>query len=50
MTDFFGAASDIGARDGRTVELYLFAAAVYFVICFSASRLVKRFDVALHAH
>jgi glutamate/aspartate transport system permease protein len=50
MTDFFGAASDIGARDGRTVELYLFAAAVYFVICFSASRLVKRFDVVLHAH
>jgi glutamate/aspartate transport system permease protein len=49
MTDFFGAASDIGARDGRTVELYLFAAAVYFVICFGASRCVKRFEFALQA-
>lgn len=49
MTDFFGAVSDIGARDGTTVQLYLFAAAVYFVICFSASQAVKRFDVALQA-
>lgn len=49
MTDFFGAVADIGSRDGRTVEMYVFAAAVYFLICFSASRLVKRFDTSLHA-
>jgi glutamate/aspartate transport system permease protein len=50
MTDFFGAASEIASRDGSTVQMYLFVAAVYFVICFSASRLVKRFDAARHAH
>jgi glutamate/aspartate transport system permease protein len=50
MTDFFGAASDVANRDGSTVPMYVFAAAVYFVICFGASRLVKRFDGALQAH
>ncbi len=49
MTDFFGAASEIAARDGSTVEMYVFAAAVYFAISFSASRLVKRFETARHA-
>ncbi len=29
-------------RDGRLVELLLFAGLVYFVICFAASTLVKR--------
>lgn len=42
LTDFLGAASKVAQRDGRLVEMYLFAAAVYFVICFGASRLVKR--------
>jgi len=41
LTDFLGAASKIGQRDGRLVELYLFVAVVYLVICFAASRLVK---------
>ncbi len=50
MTDFFGAASDIASRDGSTVQMYVFAAVVYFLICFGASRFVKRFDGALHAH
>lgn len=50
MSDFFGAASEIASRDGSTVQMYLFAAAVYFVICFGASRFVKRFDIARHAH
>ncbi|NMU91233.1 ABC transporter permease subunit [Achromobacter ruhlandii] len=44
LTDFLGAASKIGQRDGRLVELYLFVAVVYFVICFTASRLVKRLE------
>lgn len=42
LADFFGAAYKVGDRDGRLVELLLFAGAVYFVICFSASTLVKR--------
>jgi len=41
LTDFLGAASKIGQRDGRLTEMYLFVAAVYLVVCFTASRLVK---------
>jgi glutamate/aspartate transport system permease protein len=41
-TDFVGAASKIAQRDGRLVEMYLFVAAVYFVICYTLSFLVKR--------
>jgi glutamate/aspartate transport system permease protein len=43
LADFFGAAYKVGDRDGRIVELLLFAGAVYFVICYSASLLVKYF-------
>ncbi len=39
-TDFLGAASKIAQRDGRLVEMYLFAALVYFVLCFGLSKLV----------
>jgi glutamate/aspartate transport system permease protein len=42
LTDFMGAASKIAQRDGRLVEMYLFAALVYFILCFSASTVVKR--------
>ncbi len=42
ITDFLGAASKIAERDGRLVEMYLFAALVYFVISFAASLLVRR--------
>jgi len=41
ISDFFGRAYGIGERDGHIVEMLLFAGAVYFVICFSASTLVK---------
>ena len=41
LADFFGRAYGIGERDGRIVEMLLFAGAVYFVICFSASLLVR---------
>lgn len=43
LADFFGTAQKIGDRDGRIVELLLFAGAVYFVLCFSLSQFVKRF-------
>jgi glutamate/aspartate transport system permease protein len=42
ITVFLGAASKIAQRDGRLVEMYLFAALVYFVISFVASLLVRR--------
>jgi glutamate/aspartate transport system permease protein len=42
LADFFGSAYKVGDRDGRLVELLLFAGAVYFVISFSASLLVRR--------
>lgn len=42
LTDFMGAASKIARRDGRLVELYLFAALVYFILCFTMSYFVKR--------
>lgn len=41
LADFFGASYKVGDRDGRLVELLLFAGAVYFVLCFSVSRLVQ---------
>jgi glutamate/aspartate transport system permease protein len=41
-TDFVGAASKIAQRDGRLVEMYLFVAAVYFVLCYTLSYGVKR--------
>lgn len=42
LSDFFGTAYKVGDRDGRLVELLLFAGAIYFVISFSLSQLVKR--------
>jgi glutamate/aspartate transport system permease protein len=42
LSDFFGTAYKVGDRDGRLVELLLFAGATYFVICFSVSRIVKQ--------
>ncbi|TGD94887.1 amino acid ABC transporter permease [Methylobacterium nonmethylotrophicum] len=42
ITDFLGAASKVAQRDGRLVEMYLFAAVVYFAVCFIASLLVRR--------
>jgi glutamate/aspartate transport system permease protein len=42
VTDFLGAASKIAQRDGRLVEMYLFAAVVYFVISLLASHAVRR--------
>jgi glutamate/aspartate transport system permease protein len=44
LADFFGMANNVGVRDGRQVELLLFAGAVYFVICYAASTLVRRWQ------
>lgn len=42
IADFFGSAVKIAQRDGRLVEMYSFAAVVYFILCFALSQLVKR--------
>jgi glutamate/aspartate transport system permease protein len=42
LTDFVGAASKVAQRDGRMVEMYLFVALVYFILCFALSQLVRR--------
>ena len=44
ITDFLGAASKVAQRDGRLVEMYLFAAAVYFLISLAASTAVRRLN------
>ena len=45
LTDFMGAASKVAQRDGRLVEMYLFAALIYFLFCYSASHLGKRLQL-----
>jgi glutamate/aspartate transport system permease protein len=42
LADFFGTAQKVGDRDGRIVELVLFAGACYFAVCSLASYVVKR--------
>jgi glutamate/aspartate transport system permease protein len=42
LADFFGAAYKVGDRDGSLVEMLLFAGAVYFVVSYAGSFLVKR--------
>ncbi len=46
-TDFLGAAVKVANRDGRLVEMYTFAALVYFVICFTASMYVRRLQARI---
>jgi glutamate/aspartate transport system permease protein len=41
VTDFVGAATKIAQRDSRVVEMYLFVAVIYFVLCYLLSYLVK---------
>jgi len=47
ITDFLGAASKVAQRDGRLTEMYLFAALVYFLICFTASFFVKQLQTRI---
>ncbi len=42
VTDFVGAAVKIAQRDSRIVEMYLFVAVVYFILCYALSYLTKR--------
>ncbi len=40
-TDFLGAADKINQRDFRPIELFLFVAFIYFLLCFTLSRIVR---------
>lgn len=42
LGDFFTIASNVGSRDGTTVELTLFAGACYFCVCTAMSAVVRR--------
>ncbi|MFZ4527177.1 MAG: amino acid ABC transporter permease [Undibacterium curvum] len=42
IADFFGSAAKVAQRDGRLVEMYSFAAVVYFIMCLSLSTAVKK--------
>ncbi len=41
VTDFVGAAVKIAQRDSRIVEMYLFVAVAYFVLCYTLSYMMK---------
>lgn len=41
ITDFVGAADKVGRRDGRLVEMLLFVAVVYLILCTVFSTVVK---------
>jgi len=41
VTDFIGALGKLGQRDSKLVEVYLFGAVAYFVMCFTLSLGVK---------
>ena len=42
LRDFTTAASIVAQKEGRLVEMYLFAALVYFIICLAGSRFAVR--------
>ncbi|MDH3638187.1 MAG: ABC transporter permease subunit [Gammaproteobacteria bacterium] len=42
LRDFMTASSIVAQKEGRLIEMYMFAAVVYFVICLAGSTFVKR--------
>ena len=49
LRDFLVSAEIVANRDQRLVELFLFVALVYFVICFAGSMLVRRLQARVRA-
>ena len=47
VTDFLGAAAKIANRDYRLIEMYTFAALVYFIVSFSLSFAVKKLQAKM---
>jgi glutamate/aspartate transport system permease protein len=48
LADFMTSAVTVAQRDGRLMELYVFAAAVYFVLCYSGSLYVRVLQKKMH--
>ena len=48
LADFMTSAVTVAQRDSRLVELYVFAAVVYFVMCYFASLYVKTLQKKMH--
>jgi len=46
LRDFMTVSSIVARTEGRLVEMYIFAALVYFVICFAGSLFVRRLQKA----
>lgn len=44
LRDFMTASNIVAQNEGRLVEMYLFAALVYFIICLVGSRMVSRME------
>ncbi|MDH3281953.1 MAG: ABC transporter permease subunit [Gammaproteobacteria bacterium] len=42
LRDFMTVSAIVAQKEGRLIEMYMFAALVYFVICFAGSTFVKR--------
>lgn len=47
LRDFMTASSIVARTEGRLVEMYLFAALVYFIICFAGSLYVRRLNARM---
>src|ERR1700687_4610273 len=47
IPDFLGAASKVAQRDGRLVEMYLFAALIYFAVSCAASVGIRRLQTRI---
>jgi glutamate/aspartate transport system permease protein len=47
LRDFMTASSIVARTEGRLVEMYVFAALVYFVICFAGSLFVRRLKIRM---
>ncbi len=45
LREFLRSANVVDAREMRSVELYLFVGLVYFIVCFSMSRVCKRMEL-----
>jgi glutamate/aspartate transport system permease protein len=48
LADFMTSVVTVAQRDSRLVELYIFAALVYFLICYSGSLYVKQLQKKIH--
>lgn len=48
LADFMTSAVNVAQRDSRLIELYVFAAFVYFVMCYFGSLYVKQLQKKMH--